>query len=35
MCKEYEAKFLNINLSQIRKKLLNNGATLIHASLKF
>jgi adenylate cyclase class IV len=35
MGKEYEAKFLNINLSQIRKKLLNNGATLVHDSIKF
>jgi adenylate cyclase class 2 len=35
MGKEYEAKFLNINISQIRKKLLNVGANLIHGPLKF
>jgi len=35
MGKEYEAKFLNINITQIRKKLINIGAKLDHNSIKF
>jgi adenylate cyclase class 2 len=35
MGKEYEAKFLNINVAQIRKKLLNIGAKLEHKAIKF
>jgi len=35
MGKEYEAKFLNINVAQIRKKLLSSGAKLEHKVIKF
>jgi adenylate cyclase class 2 len=35
MGKEYEAKFLNINVAQIRKKLLSSGAKLEHKAIKF
>jgi adenylate cyclase class 2 len=35
MTKEYEAKFLNIDIDSIKKKLRENGATKVHDPLKF
>ena len=35
MTKEYEAKFLNIDITNIKKKLRENGATKVHDPLKF
>lgn len=35
MSKEYEAKFLNIDIIQTRKKLIQNGAKLEHNFVKF
>ena len=35
MTKEYEAKFLNIDVDSIKKKLKENGAKQVHGPLKF
>jgi adenylate cyclase class 2 len=35
MPKEFEAKFLNIDITDIKKKLRENGATKVHDPLKF
>jgi adenylate cyclase class 2 len=35
MPKEFEAKFLNIDITNIKKKLRENGATKVHDPLKF
>jgi hypothetical protein len=35
MSQEYEAKILNINIVQMRKKLIQIGAKLEHSFIKF